>query len=128
MQAMAALSQEDSDNPGKKVIDLYVAKQTAYTDAVERKTKAFNAALLSATNDPANRTVAQQRAAYDKWVSENERTYANFVQAAYMDWVVTGKKEHVEFWFSVVDSDTAMSLVEQSKVNQRHGFTRDPSC
>jgi hypothetical protein len=39
------------------------------------------------------------------------------VQAAYMDWVVVGKKEEVEYWFAVVDHDTILSRVEDSKAS-----------
>jgi hypothetical protein len=33
-----------------------------------------------------------------------------------MDWVTIGKKEETEYWFSIVDNDSAMSRVEASKV------------
>ena len=69
----------------KTCIDLYRDKQAKYTDAFERKIKAFDDALDRAMKDPANTTVALQRAAYDKWVGENQKTYNNHVQAAYMD-------------------------------------------
>jgi hypothetical protein len=42
--------------------------------------------------------------------------YNNHVQAAYMDWVTLGKKEEVEYYFAIVDNDSAMSRVEASKV------------
>ena len=100
----------------KTRIDLYRDKQNAYTDAFERKVKAFDDALDRAMKDPANTTVALQRAAYDKWVAENQKTYNNNVQAAYMDWVTLGKKEEVEYYFAIVDNDSAMARVEASKV------------
>jgi len=34
-----------------------------------------------------------------------------------MDWVTTGKKEEVEYYFAVVDNESAMSRVEASKVS-----------
>lgn len=106
----------DDEQTGRPRIDIYVEKQEKYTKAVDAKTKAFDVALARAKTDPANKTVAQQRAAYDIWVSENTRTYRNFIQAAYMDWVIAGKKEAVEYYFSIVDNDTAMARVENSKV------------
>jgi hypothetical protein len=112
------LTAEDPDFPGKNHVEVYVEKQQKYTDVVERKQKAFNAALKAANEDPANKTRVQRRAAYDAWVNENARTYRNYLQAAYMDWVIVGKKEAVEFWFSIVDMDSAMARVEQSKVSQ----------
>ena len=114
--AMSYLVGRDTNDPTKTRVDLYRQKQTKYTEAFERKTKAFNDALQQATSDPRNTTPTLQRAAYDKWVSENYKTYNNFVQAAYMDWVTMGKKEEVEYYFSIVDNDSAMSRVEASKV------------
>lgn len=124
LQALAVLAKEDPEVPGQKMIEVYVQKQRAYTQAVETKTKAYDSALNRATKDPANATVAAQRAAYDLWVSENQRTYRNFVQAAYMDWVVVGRKESIEYWFAVVDNDSAMARVEASKVYLGHAFER----
>ena len=118
--AMQYLVGRDPENPTKTRVDLYREKQTHYTDAVERKTKAFNEALRVATNSEAG--VEKQRAAYDKWVSENYKTYNNLVQAAYMDWVTMGKKEEVEYYFAIVDNDSAMSRVEASKVRTIPSF------
>jgi len=114
--AMRYLVGRDVNDPSKTRVDLYREKQTKYTEAFERKTKAFNDALSQATSDPRNTTPALQRAAYEGWVAENYKTYSNFVQAAYMDWVTMGKKEEVEYYFSIVDNDSAMSRVEASKV------------
>jgi hypothetical protein len=97
-------------------IDRYRDKQSKYTDAFERKVKAFDDALDRAMKDPANNTVPRQREAYEKWVAENQKTYNNNVQAAYMDWVTLGKKEEVEYYFAIVDNDSAMARVEASKV------------
>lgn len=124
-QGMRILSAELPERPGKTLVELYTEKQAAYTQAVENKTKAFDGALQRAKDDPLNRTADQVREAYDKWVSENARTYRNYVQAAYMDWVITGKKEEVEYWFSVVDQDSAFSRVEQSKEVMRWAVVQD---
>jgi hypothetical protein len=95
----------------------YVDKQQLYNAAFEKKVKDFDAALEKAEKDPKNTTVALQRAAYDKFVAENNRVYRAMVQAAYMDWVVVGKKEEVEYWFAVVDNDTILARVEASKAS-----------
>ena len=115
-RAMEWLLTEDIRNPGKTYLDSYIEKQKKYTEAEERKIKIFDAAYQRAINDPANKTVAQQRAAYDKWISENARKIRNDVEGAYKDWVIHGRKEAVEYWFAVVDNDSAMARVEQSKV------------
>jgi len=107
----------DPENPSQTRIDLYKEKQAEYTDAFERKIKAFNDALDRITHDPRYPTIRDQREAYDRWVQENQKTYNNHVQAAYMDWVTTGKKDEVEYYFAVVDNESAMSRVEASKVS-----------
>jgi len=113
---MEWLTSADPSQPGKKRIELYKDKQREYTNAFEKKVKAFHDALDLTTQDPRYPTLAEKRQAYDKWVSENQKTYRNMCQAAYMDWVTVGKKEETEYWFSIVDNDSAMSRVEASKV------------
>ncbi|RDB17300.1 hypothetical protein Hypma_001916 [Hypsizygus marmoreus] len=124
-KAMDWLTSEVPDKPGMSRVELYTKKQFAYTAVVENKTKAFNDALKKAQDDPVHKTALQKRASYDAWVSENARTYRNYVQAAYMDWVITGKKEEVEYWFSVVDQDSALARVEQSKEAMRAAVVQD---
>jgi hypothetical protein len=124
-RAMIWLTSNDPNNPGQTRVEMYRRKQKAYTDAFEQKTKAFNLALDTATKDPTNTTIAMQRAAYDVWVSQNQKTYRNLVQAAYMDWVTVGKKEEAEYWFAIVDNDSAMSRVEASKEAMRASTVSD---
>jgi hypothetical protein len=95
----------------------YVEKQEAYNAGFVKKVKDFDATLQKARDDPANTTAELQRAAYDKFVAENVCVYRAMVQAAYMDWVVVGKKEEVEYWFAVVDHGTILSRVEDSKAS-----------
>lgn len=110
------LTFRDPNNKNKTRVDLYREKQLEYTNAFERKTKAFREALddVSKAKD---KTISEQREEYDKWVAENYKTFNNLIQAAYMDWVTMGKKEEVEYYFSIVDNDSAMARVEASKVN-----------
>ncbi|KAG6812259.1 hypothetical protein H0H92_003715 [Tricholoma furcatifolium] len=125
-RAMDWLTFKDKDQGGTKTrIEVYTERQAKYTKAVESKTKAFEEAQHRAKNDPANATRAAQRAAYDRWLAENAKTYRNLIQAAYMDWVVSGKKEEVEYWFSIVDRDSAMSRVEASKEAMRAAVVQD---
>ena len=112
-QAMSILSAEVEDKD-MTLVELYTQKQAAYTKACAEKTRAFAEALEKATNSTKSAKAARQR--YDQWVQENAKTWRNYVQAAYMDWVITGRKEEVEYWFSVVDQDSAMARIEQSKV------------
>jgi len=123
-KAMAILSSEVPDRD-ITLVELYTQKEEAYTKAVEQKNRAFNEALEVATKAPGNRTVKQQREAFDKWVQENAKTWRARVQAAYMDWVITGKKEEVEYWFAVVDQDSALARVEKSKEVMRWAVVQD---
>ncbi|KAF9642626.1 hypothetical protein BDM02DRAFT_3124358 [Thelephora ganbajun] len=125
-KAMEWLLYKDPDHPKQSRIDIYKEKQTEYTDAFERKTKAFNEALERVVADPRYPTLKAQREAYDRWVQVNQKTYNNHIQAAYMDWVTTGKKEEVEYYFAVVDNDSAMSRVEASKKAMRNAIVSDP--
>ncbi|KAG6864273.1 hypothetical protein C0991_010910 [Blastosporella zonata] len=124
-RAMEWLTYADPENKDKTRVELYTEKQRSYTKIVEQKTKAFNDALNLVKEDPRNTSLPLQRAAYDVWVSENARSYRNLMQGAYMDWVVTGKKEEVEYWFSIVDRDSAMARVEASKSAMRVAVVQD---
>ncbi|KAG6809679.1 hypothetical protein H0H92_015193 [Tricholoma furcatifolium] len=123
--AMVWLTTRDAKHENKTRVEIYAEKQTAHTKAVEAKVKAFDDALKRAMDDPLNTSIASRRAAYDMWVAENSRTYRNSVQAAYMDWVVNGNKEEVEYWFSIVDRQSAMSRIEASKEAMRNAVVQD---
>lgn len=120
-RAMDWLLAEDARNPGKSHLDSYIEKQKVYTEAEERKIKRFDDAYISISSDPFLKTLLERREAYDRWVNENGRSLRNEVEGAYKDWIIHGRKEAVEYWFAVVDNDSAMARVEQSKV-------LSPSC
>ncbi|KAG6827938.1 hypothetical protein H0H92_009872 [Tricholoma furcatifolium] len=124
-KAMEWLTWGDPKNDGKTRVETYTEKQKIYTEIVEYKTRAFNNALNLVNDDPRNTDLLMKRAAYDQWVSENARTFRNLMQGAYMDWVVTGKKEEVEYYFSIVDRDSAMARVEASKAAMRASTVQD---
>lgn len=125
-KAMKWLTFKDLDNGNQTRVELYTKKQTAYTKCVEAKTKAFNEALEKAMADPRHGgSIPKATEAYNVWVSENARTYRNLMQAAYMDWVVNGLKEEVEYWFSIVDRDSSMARVEASKETMRAAVVED---
>ncbi|KAG9126047.1 hypothetical protein FRC07_005112 [Ceratobasidium sp. 392] len=123
-KAMALLSTQVVGK-NKTIVEIYTEKQTLYTNASDRKTKAFHEALKRAQEDPKNTTNDMAKEAYDLWVQENARTYRNHVQAAYMDWVITGRKEEVEYWFAFVDQDSVLARVEQSKEAMRSAVVQD---
>ncbi|KJA15884.1 hypothetical protein HYPSUDRAFT_91648 [Hypholoma sublateritium FD-334 SS-4] len=123
-KAMDFLSAPVRDKGGKTNIEVYTDCQAKYTTVVQNKTKAFNGALEEAQKlHGANTELVD--GVYNKWVEENARVWRNHVQAAYMNWVITGRKEEVEFWFAIVDQDSAMSRVEQSKEVMRWAVVQD---
>lgn len=115
-KSMKWLTSVDPDSPGKTRVQMYVEKQRVYTQTVESKVAAFSDALKRSRDKALYPLAREQREAYDTWVNEHARTYRNQMQAAYMDWVITGKKEEVEHHFALVDVDSAMARVEASKV------------
>jgi hypothetical protein len=116
LDAMQWLLTQDPGT-GKTHIQNYIEKQKAYNAVFEKKVKDFDAALQKARDDPANTTEELRRAAYDKFLAENVCVYRAMVQAAYVDWVMVGKKEEVEYQFKVVDHDTILSRVEDSRAS-----------
>lgn len=115
-RAMEWLLTEDRRNEGKTHLESYIEKQKLYAEAERLKIREFDNAYKEVIKDPLLKTTSEKRAAYDKWVHENARTLRNSVEGAYKDWVIHGRKEAVEYWFAVVDNESAMSRVEQSKV------------
>ncbi|CUA67527.1 Helicase with zinc finger domain 2 [Rhizoctonia solani] len=123
-QGMNILSSYVPEMPGVTLIELYTLKQAKYTEAVAAKDKAFNAALDFANKRYPN-SQAQANNQYERWVSENAPIFRNLIQSAYMDWVISGKKEEVEYWFAIVNQDTALARVEKSKEAMRWAVVED---
>ena len=115
-QAMDFLSTK-VEGTGMNIVELYNKKQIAYTTVCSEKAKAFAEALEKAKASSSSNAVAQEH--YEQWVQENAQLWRHKMQAAYMDWVITGRKQEVEYWFSIVDQDSAMARVEASKVRLR---------
>ena len=114
---MEWLAFRDPNDQNKTRVDVYREKQVAYSVALERKAEAYGAARRGASTDPLNTDVGKQREAYDLWVERNHEAHNNLIRAAYMDWVAIAKKAAVEYYFSIVDNDSAMARVEASKVD-----------
>ena len=99
--AMTFLTQEQPGKDGMTLIELYTEKQSKYTKDLAEKNAAFNKALIDAKEATKNNAKPHDAAKehYDRWVQEHACTWRNCVQAAYMDWVISGKKEEVDYWF-----------------------------
>ncbi|CAG1965212.1 unnamed protein product [Fusarium graminearum] len=112
-------------NSSKSVIDVYVEKQQAYSEAMNK----WEAAKTKARSDAKERfpgNVKEQQRFYDDWNQESFRNFKNNAQAKYMDWIVNGSKYKVDYYFGIVDVSSAMKRVESSKEAARNLVVIDP--
>ncbi|KAI8716368.1 hypothetical protein NCS52_00930200 [Fusarium sp. LHS14.1] len=112
-------------NSSKSVIDVYVEKQQAWSDAMKEWDHAKQAARDEANTLYPN-SVGRQQGHYDEWNQANFRNYKNHAQAKYMDWIVNGCKYKVDYYFGIVDVSSAMKRVESSKEASRNLVVIDP--
>ncbi|KAG9502102.1 hypothetical protein J7337_007818 [Fusarium musae] len=92
-------------NSSKSVIDVYVEKQQAYSEAMNK----WEAAKAKARSDAKERfpgNVKEQQRFYDDW---NQETFRN-----------------VDYYFGIVDVSSAMKRVESSKEAARNLVVIDP--
>ncbi|RTE76712.1 hypothetical protein BHE90_008799 [Fusarium euwallaceae] len=112
-------------NSSKSVVDLYVEKQQAWSDAMKEWDHAKQAARDEAKRLFPN-SIGRQQGHYDEWNQANFRNYKNHAQAKYMDWIVNGCKYKVDYYFGIVDVSSAMKRVESSKEASRNLVVIDP--
>ncbi|KAH7268206.1 hypothetical protein B0J15DRAFT_578227 [Fusarium solani] len=112
-------------NSSKSVVDVYVEKQQAWSDAMKEWDQAKQAARDEAKRMFPN-SVGRQQGHYDEWNQANFRNYKNHAQAKYMDWIVNGCKYKVDYYFGIVDVSSAMKRVESSKEASRNLVVIDP--
>ncbi|KAF9773229.1 hypothetical protein IL306_009002 [Fusarium sp. DS 682] len=70
--------------------------------------------------------IEKRRKCFDDWTKTKGQSYRSVVQAAWMDWVVSGKKVEVEFAFGVGQMDS-IARVEASKESMRNSAIDDIS-
>ena len=116
-RGMQYLSMPVNKGGQQTIVELYTELQKAYSEVVAQRAHAFREARDYADISH-GKDVEAADAAFAAWLEENAFAWRNRVQAAYMNWVVSGKKEEVEFWFAIVDQETAMSRIELSKVRR----------
>ncbi|KAF4339124.1 Phage tail fiber repeat 2 [Fusarium beomiforme] len=119
--AMKYLTQ-NAPNSSRSVIDVYVEKQQAYSEAMNK----WEAAKAKARSDAKERfpgNVREQQRFYDDWNQESFRNFKNNAQAKYMDWIVNGNKLTTTLVLSV---SSAMKRVESSKEAARNLVVIDP--
>ncbi|KAK0612567.1 hypothetical protein B0T17DRAFT_564881 [Bombardia bombarda] len=121
--AMKYLTTVD-DTTGLTPVDIYVEKQTLWAEAQDEWDKAKLKAQKDATLQHPDDTVLQ-RQTYDEWNQANYRKYKFAVQARWMDWVSNGHKYNVEFNFGMVDTESIMARIENSKESMRNSTIVD---
>ncbi|KAF5618101.1 uncharacterized protein FTJAE_12407 [Fusarium tjaetaba] len=113
----------------KTMIDVYRDKEMKW---VERQ-QAWEEAKINAARNAENafeegtKDYVEKREKYfDKWMKSEAKSYKNAIQAAWMDWVINGKKNEVDMIFGVVQVDS-MARIENSKEAMRNSAIDDPS-
>ncbi|KAF5582969.1 hypothetical protein FPANT_8304 [Fusarium pseudoanthophilum] len=113
----------------KTIIDVYRDKEMKW---VERQ-QAWEQAKINAARNAENafeegtKDYVEKREKYfDNWMKSEAKSYKDAIQAAWMDWVVNGKKIEVDMIFGVVQVDS-MGRVENSKEAMRNSAIDDPS-
>ncbi|KAG8811633.1 hypothetical protein FRC17_002371, partial [Serendipita sp. 399] len=124
-EAMKWLAAPSPLGSGEGRIERYTHFQTIYAEVVEEKLKAYNAAKAKAL-ELYPKSIAQQKAYFEDWVQENYQMYNNKAQATYMQWVIQGEKEKVEYYFSIVDVTSASERIELSKKSMRDSRVATP--
>lgn len=130
-KAMTYLTTVDPETK-KTPIDIYVEKQKAWANAQTAWDTAKIDAKHAAEKDPANIRDLDKKPdpkkilqAYNDWTQSNYRKYKFAVQGAWMDWVANGHKYNVEYYFGVVDVDSIMARIENSKESMRNSTMVD---
>ncbi|EUC54739.1 hypothetical protein RSOL_070440 [Rhizoctonia solani AG-3 Rhs1AP] len=125
--AVAKLREAVQDSNGKLVplIDLYTQKQSVYVAASEKATEAVQKELQAVRDR--NLPVKEAQESYFSWIQVHVSALRSNVQAAYTDWCINGRKDEVEYWFSLVDHGSALAQVEKSKDGMRNSVILDTS-
>lgn len=113
---MEWLLTEDEDNHGKNHLQTYIEKRSLYIEAEDRKIKVFQEAYRRSIDELSTTSFEKQREAYNNWLKDNARDLRKDVEAAYEDWIINGRKEAVEHWFTLVDDESAFGFVQKPKV------------
>ncbi|KAK6330551.1 hypothetical protein TWF718_002751 [Orbilia javanica] len=121
--AMSYLTKVD-EKTKKTPIDVYIEKQKIWADAQsDWDTAKIEAEQRAKEKYPNDHQAALE--AFEEWNQEHFRSYKYTVQGAYMDWVTNGNKYEVERNFGIVDVDSIMARVEQSKETLRDSTIAD---
>ncbi|KAF4444164.1 hypothetical protein F53441_11222 [Fusarium austroafricanum] len=111
------------------VVEVYRQKElawekecTALEDAQEKLAQKAKKLYRSGSKDYA----IKQQQLNDDWNKENYPSFKARIHAAYMDWLINGFKQDVDFAFGVID-DSSMARIEVSKEAMRNSAIQDPN-
>ncbi|EWG53996.1 hypothetical protein FVEG_17215 [Fusarium verticillioides 7600] len=113
----------------KTVIEAYRDKEMKWAERQQAWEQAkINAARKaeSAIEEGTKDYVKKRQEYFDKWMKSEAKSYKNAIQAAWMDWVINGKKMEVDMIFGMVQVDS-MARIENSKEAMRSSAIDDPS-
>ncbi|KIM21913.1 hypothetical protein M408DRAFT_29161 [Serendipita vermifera MAFF 305830] len=116
-KAMEWLSTGNPD--GSSPLSRYKEYQALHTAALQERSTAYNDARRESRALFPNAPKLQEEH-YNQWFQDHVKSYNNKVQAAYMEWVVHGDKERVEYNFALVDTTSPSERVEKSKESMRN--------
>jgi hypothetical protein len=117
-----------TDDVGRSPIDYYIAKQTAWQEAQSEWDSAkqdAHSGFLRQYPGGKPEDIAAIQQAMNEWNQVNFRKYKTNVQGKWMDWVTRGNKYEVENSFGVVDIESIMARIEESKESWRNSTIVD---
>ncbi|KAF5987232.1 hypothetical protein FCOIX_1087 [Fusarium coicis] len=113
----------------KTIADVYRDKEMKWAERQQAWEEAKINAARNAENvfEEGTKDYVEKRQGYfDKWMKNEAKSYKNAIQAAWMDWVINGKKIEVDMIFGMVQVDS-MARIENSKEAMRSSAIDDPS-
>ncbi|KAH7259039.1 uncharacterized protein BKA55DRAFT_591838 [Fusarium redolens] len=106
----------------KTIVEVYRDKEMKWAEQQQIWEKAKIQAARDAEDAFREGTkdyVEKRQKYFDDWCKEESKSYKSAVQAAWMDWVVNGKKYAVDFNFGMIQMDS-MERIESSKEAMRN--------
>ncbi|KAK0729464.1 hypothetical protein B0H67DRAFT_638077 [Lasiosphaeris hirsuta] len=122
--AMAYLITPNQRFGNRTPLEIYTEKQRAWAEAAN----AWDEAKARAMADSMSKyptEIGKAKEDYQIWNQTHFRFYKSAVQAAYMSFVALGDKYNVEANFGLVDVDSIMARIEDSKESMRNDIIVD---
>ncbi|KAK0647152.1 hypothetical protein B0T16DRAFT_172948 [Cercophora newfieldiana] len=124
--AMAYLITPNPKFQNQTPLEIYTLKQKQWAEAANAWDVAkANAMADSMMKYPDPSDIGKAKEDYQIWNQTHFRFYKSAVQAAYMEFVAMGDKYNVEANFGLVDVDSIMARIEDSKESMRNDIIVD---